>query len=155
MVLTPKLRETMAPRRNVGGLIPERDAFEAIQNLMRRPFEDFFGTEQFVPSLDVSEHGDETIIRAEIPGMTPDDVDIRLEEGNLVLSGEKKYEDESTDENRHYVERSFGSFYRSMPVSSDLSKEDIKASFKNGVLTITMPKQKVEGHSKRIPIETE
>jgi HSP20 family protein len=155
MALTPRLLDTMTPRRNVGGLIPERDAFETIQELMRRPFEDFFGNERFMPRLDVSEQGDESIIRAEIPGMNPEDVDIRLEGGNLVFSGEKKHEDESRDENRYHVERSYGRFQRTIPVSGELKEDDVKASFKNGVLTVRLPKNKVEGHTKKIPVEIE
>jgi len=155
MALTPRLLETMTPRRNVGGLMPERDVFETIQELMSRPFEGFFGNERFMPRLDVSEQGDESIIRAEIPGMKPEDVDIRLENGNLVLSGEKKHEDESKDENRYYVERSYGRFHRAIPVSGELKEDDVKASFKNGVLMVRLPKNKVEGYSKRIPVETE
>jgi HSP20 family protein len=155
MALTPRLMDNMTPRRNFGGLIPERDVFETIQEMMRRPFEEYFGNERFMPRIDLSEDDNETIIRAEIPGMNPNDVDIRLENGNLLISGEKKYEDENKDESRYYVERSYGSFHRTIPVSTELKEDDIKASFKNGVLTVRLPKEKIEGRSKKIPVETE
>ena len=130
MALTPRLMENMTPRRNFGGLIPERDVFETIQEMMRRPFEEFFGNERFMPRIDLSEDGNESIIRAEIPGMNPNDVDIRLENGNLLLSGEKKYEDENKDESRYYVERSYGSFHRTIPVSTKESISENKESKK-------------------------
>jgi HSP20 family protein len=154
MALTPRLSNVMTPRRNTGWL-PERDVFETIQDLMRRPFDDFFGTSEFMPRIDVSEQDGETIVRAEIPGMSPDDVDVKLENGNLVLKGEKKVENDDRDENRYHVERSFGSFYRAIPVSSDVTEDDVKASFKNGVLTVRLPNSRVEGQGKRIPIESE
>lgn len=155
MALTPRLTNAMTPRRSTGGWLPERDVFETIQELMRRPFDDFFGTSEFMPRIDVSEHNQETVVRAEIPGMNPDDVDVKLENGNLVIKGEKKVENEDNNENRYHVERSYGSFYRAIPVSSDLSEQDVKASFKNGVLTVRLPNSKLEGQGKRIPIESE
>jgi HSP20 family protein len=154
MALTPRLSNVMTPRRNTGWL-PERDVFETIQDLMRRPFDDFFGTSEFMPRIDVSEQDQETVVRAEIPGMSPEDVDVKLENGNLVLKGEKKVENEDKDENRYHVERSFGSFYRAIPVSRDVTEDDVKASFKNGILTVRLPNSKVEGQGKRIPIESE
>jgi len=154
MALTPRLSNVMAPRRNAGWL-PERDVFETIQDLMHRPFDDFFGSSEFMPRVDVSEQDQETIVRAEIPGMSPENVDVKLENGNLVLKGEKKVENEDKDENRYHVERSFGSFYRAIPVSSDVTEEDVKASFKNGVLTVRLPNSKVKAQGKRIPIESE
>ena len=155
MALTPRLSNVMTPRRNTGGWLPERDVFETMQELMRRPFDDVFGSSEFMPRVDISEHENDTVVRAEIPGMNPEDVDIRLENGHLVLKGEKKVESEDKDENRYHVERSYGSFYRTIPVSGDLSEDDVKASFKNGVLTVRLPNNKVEGQAKRIPIETE
>ena len=118
---------------------PRRDFFG-------RFFEDFdlpsaFNENQdWMPKIDISETETEFIVNAEIPGMTKDDIKITMTDGLLTLSGEKKHEHEDKKENYRLVERSFGAFRRSMRLPENVDVDKIDASYKEGVLTITVPK---------------
>lgn len=142
--------------------------FSALQQEMNRIFDDFFqGTNlspfpaaggpagAFHPSMDVKEGEKEIVIYAELPGMDEKDVELLLEESSLVLKGEKKFEKEDKGEGYHTIERSYGSFHRviSLPREIDLNKA--QARFKNGVLTVTLPKlEQAKEKGKKIPIQS-
>ena len=95
---------------------------------------------EWVPSLDLSETKEALTVKAEIPGMDSKDVHVMLQENVLTIKGEKKEEKENKDERYHRVERNYGTFARSvrLPVAVDGSK--VEAKFKNGLLTVTLPK---------------
>ena len=95
---------------------------------------------QWAPSVDLKETKDDLVVKAEVPGMEPKDIQISLQENLLTIKGEKKQEKEEKDEHHHRVERSYGAFARSvrLPVGVDGSK--VSATFKNGLLTVTLPK---------------
>jgi HSP20 family protein len=95
---------------------------------------------EWAPSLDLSETKENFVVKAEVPGMDAKDIEISLQEDLLTIKGEKKQEKEEKDERHHRVERAYGAFTRSvrLPVSVDGSK--VNATFKNGLLTITLPK---------------
>lgn len=125
----------------------------AIQNEMNRMFDQFFAEDfpfstrlmtrpgmDFFPKLDISETENEYKVTAELPGMDEKDIQIRLEQDTLVLSGEKKVETEEKEKTFHRVERSYGSFERMIPFDTQLDEDKVSAVFKNGVLTITLPK---------------
>lgn len=125
----------------------------AIQNEMNRMFDQFFTDDfpfstrlvarpamDFLPKLDISETETEYKVTAELPGMEEKDIQIRLEKDTLVLSGEKKTETEEKEKTYHRVERSYGSFERVIPFDTQLDEDKVSAVFKNGVLTITLPK---------------
>jgi HSP20 family protein len=95
---------------------------------------------EWVPSLDVSETKDRVVVRAEAPGLDPKEIDISLSGGVLTLKGEKKKEREEKDENYHLVERSYGSFSRSVRLPAEVQEDTVKASYKDGILTIALPK---------------
>jgi HSP20 family protein len=116
-----------------------------MQQEMNRLFDEFFGEQRaeegsWMPSVDVSETQTETVVRAELPGMTQDDIELNLQENVLTLKGEKKQEKKEEGENFHRVERTYGSFSRSFSIPAGVKAEDIKATFKDGVLKITLPK---------------
>ena len=94
----------------------------------------------WAPSMDISETKDSLVAKVEVPGMDQKDIQISLRENLLTIRGEKKQEKEDKDEQYHRVERSYGAFTRSvrLPVGVDASK--VTATFKNGLLTVTMPK---------------
>jgi len=100
---------------------------------------------EWAPAVDVFEKDGEIDLRAELPGMTEKEVEITVENGHLVLRGEKKRRHEEGKENGHYcrVETFYGSFYRSFPLPREVDASKIRASMKDGVLDITMPK--IEG----------
>ena len=105
------------------------------------------------PHLELGETDKEVRITAELPGLDEKDVDIMLEEGALTLRGEKKSEVE--DQDRGYTERSYGHFERRISLPRGIEREKAVATFKNGLLTITLPKSAaVNENVRRIPVNT-
>ena len=92
------------------------------------------------PALNVAEGEHSFTITAELPGVSKEDVTITIENGVLTLSGEKKREEEQKDKNWHRIERVYGSFHRSMTLPKGVDGDKADASFKDGVLTIELPK---------------
>ena len=92
------------------------------------------------PVLDVYEQKDDLIVKAEIPGLTKDEIDITLEGTTLTIKGEKKKEEEVKDENYYRCERTYGAFSRSIDLPVAVQTDKVNASFKNGVLEIRLPK---------------
>jgi len=130
---------------------------------MDKLFEDFFSTRPertgllegaWHPSVDISETDDEIIAKAELPGLTHDDINISLTDSILTLKGEKKQEKEDKGENYHRVERNYGSFQRTFTLPASVQSENTKAAFRNGVLTINIPKTE-EAKPKEIKINVE
>jgi len=129
---------------------------------MDRLFERFFGelpTLEFpafgwTPRLDVSETKDSVTVKVELPGLEPKDLDISISGNMLTIKGEKKQETEEKDEHHHLVERAYGSFSRMVQLPAPVSADKVKATFKNGVLTIALPKTE-EAKRKAIPIKVE
>ena len=109
---------------------------------------------EWLPSIDVSETKNELVIKAELPGLDPKDIDISMNNGYLTIKGEKKHEKEEKDENYHLIEKSYGSFTRSVRLPREVQNDKITASFKNGVLRITLPKSE-EAKKKEIKIKVE
>ncbi|MBN1874679.1 MAG: Hsp20/alpha crystallin family protein [Anaerolineae bacterium] len=106
----------------------------------------------FDPRVDVVESDKEIKISAELPGLDEKDIEVALGNDVLVISGEKKSEHEKREENCYYMERSYGSFHREIPLPCNVDEEKIAATFKNGVLTVVLPKTEVSCESKRIKI---
>jgi HSP20 family protein len=109
---------------------------------------------KWYPSLDVTETKADVVVKAELPGIDLKDIDISLNEGILTIKGEKKQEREEKDEGYHLVERSYGSFTRSIRLPKEVQNEKINASYKNGVLKIIFPKSE-EAKKKEIKIKVE
>jgi len=144
-----------------GELAPFRD-FEWMRRDMDRLWNSFFerGTlrseegGEWLPSLDVAETKNEIVVKAEVPGLEPKDIDISLSDGLLTINGEKKQEREEKEENYHLVERSYGSFARSIRLPNEVQSDKINASYKNGVLKIVLPKSE-EAKKKEIKIKVQ
>ena len=141
---------------------PFRDMI-TIPDDMNRFFEGFFGHPDaksewldgaWNPSVDISETKDNLIIKAEMPGMNKEDVKISIHDNILTLKGEKKQEKEEKEENFHRVERSYGSFSRSFMLPASVKADQVKASYKDGVLNISLAKIE-EAKPKEIPIVIE
>ena len=105
----------------------------------------------WAPAVDIYEHDGNIVLKAELPGVDPKDVDVRLENNTLTLSGERKVDNEVKQESYHRVERVYGAFTRSFTLPSLLDQEKIKAEYKDGVLKITLPKRE-EAKPKQINI---
>lgn len=101
------------------------------------------GTDQnggFIPAVDVRESDDEFLFTAELPGIKRDDVSITLDDNVLTISGERKFESEENREQFHRVERSYGTFTRSFTLPHEVAEDKVKASFQDGLLSVTVPK---------------
>ncbi|HET7212165.1 MAG TPA: Hsp20/alpha crystallin family protein [Terriglobia bacterium] len=94
----------------------------------------------WVPAVDIYETDDSVVLKAELPGINPDDVEIRVEDSTLYLKGERKFEKEVKEENLHRVERSYGTFARTFALPNTIDADKVKAEYQNGILTLTMPK---------------
>jgi len=109
---------------------------------------------EWLPTLDVSETKNELVVRAEIPGIDAKDIDISLTNDLLTIKGEKKQEKEEKEENYHLIERSYGSFARAIRLPKEVQSDKISASYRNGILKVTLPKSK-EAKKKEIKIKVE
>jgi HSP20 family protein len=93
----------------------------------------------WMPSLDAYRSDGKLTIEVDLPGMTKDDVKVRVEDGSLVIEGERRAETKLEEGDIYRYERSYGSFYRRLPLPAEASGEDVEAHFDNGVLCVTMP----------------
>lgn len=109
---------------------------------------------EWLPSLDLPETKNDLVVKAELPGLDPKDIDISLSDCVLTIKGEKKQGKEEKEENYHLIERSYGSFTRSVRLPGDVQSDKITASYKNGVLRVTLPKSE-EAKKKEIKIKVE
>ncbi|MGD9608004.1 MAG: Hsp20/alpha crystallin family protein [Desulfovibrionaceae bacterium] len=105
------------------------------------------------PAVDVSEKDGIVTVKAELPGLEPKDVEITIENDALILRGEKKFEGEEQKDDYHRIERSYGSFTRSVPLPGKVKEGEVKARFDKGVLTVTLPRDEKEA-PRSIPIES-
>jgi HSP20 family protein len=129
---------------------------------MDRLFERFFDSPwaelpalgEWNPALDVTEGKDAVTVKAELPGVDAKDVGVSLEGDVLTIKGEKEQKKEEKDERQHRVERSWGAFMRSVRLPAPVDNSKVTASFKNGVVTITLPKA-AGAKGTTIPIKAE
>jgi len=108
----------------------------------RRPVFARLGTPEpapWFPKVDVVQRADRLITRVDLPGMKKEDVSVEVVDGLLTLSGERKRESEEKKEQMFRIEREYGSFYRTVPLPEGVKADDIKATFADGVLEVSMP----------------
>jgi HSP20 family protein len=118
------------------------------------PFESGFGG--FSPNIDITENDKEIKVSAELPGMSEKDIDVSLQNDMLTIRGEKKGEKEDKGKDYYRMERSYGSFSRSIPLPVDVETDKAEAKFKSGVLSITLPKSaKAVAETKKIAVKVE
>jgi HSP20 family protein len=159
-------RNLITPFRAGGGMI-RGEPFLSLHREMNRLFDDAFrgaglpaaetesqGGGTFVnASMNVSETEKEIRITAELPGVSEQDIDVSLDDDVLTIRGEKKFERTDDKENFHFVERSYGTFQRSLRLPFPVDPEQVQASFENGVLTVTVPKIGRQERSRRIQVQ--
>ena len=109
---------------------------------------------EWFPSLDVAETKNDIVVKVELPGMDQKDIDISLSDGHLMIKGEKKQEKEEKEENYHFIERSYGTFTRSVHLPKEVKRDKISASYKNGVLKVLLPKSE-EAKKKEVKIQVQ
>jgi HSP20 family protein len=119
---------------------------DSLQSEVNRLFDTFFGgrpangVRRWVPPMDLVETDDHLVLKADLPGLDSDDVNIEVKDGVLTVSGERKTEHEERADGFYRVERAFGGFSRSMSLPQQVDAEQISASFDKGVLEVRIPK---------------
>lgn len=108
--------------------------------LMPRGFYDFFRTGNFGPSVDLRETDTEFILQADLPGIKQEDLDITVDENVIILKGETRRDEVREEKGYHFSERRYGSFYRTIPLPSEVKSDQAVAKYKNGVLELRVPK---------------
>jgi len=137
----------------------EGNACGPLERTVDRVLGDFFGTApatyaEFAPSLDVTETDDAYVVRAEVPGVAPADLQITVEGGTLTLSGEKKADETPKDGRWHRTERRYGRFARTVEFPHAIDAENVQATFKNGVMAVRLPKpEKVKARTVSVKVE--
>ena len=134
-----------------------------VDRLFRHPFSmmrptfllgDYPKLDELTPSVDIFEEGSDLVLKAELPGMTKDDVKVTISENMITLSGEKKHEEKVEKEDYQWSECSYGSFTRSFRLPDNANGDEAKAEFHDGVLKVRIPKtSEIEPERKTIPIE--
>jgi HSP20 family protein len=136
--------ERWRPRWGISPWIPFRELEEwerRFADLLGRPLWRLPVEERgWMPAVDVFEKEDRFVVKAELPGMKEEDIDVSVVGDTLSIRGEKKTETEIKEEDYYRCERSYGSFYRSIPLPSNVDANKIEASFEDGVLEVALPK---------------
>jgi HSP20 family protein len=158
--------------RSVSRRPEDADPFLAFRREMNRVFDDFLsgaglpslvgnapramGLAELTPQLDVSETDQEVRIAAELPGISEDDVEVEVADDVLTIRGEKSAEREEKERDYHLTERAEGSFARSLVLPFPVDPEQVQARFKDGVLTITIPKpEEMRQKARKIEVKRE
>ncbi len=133
----------------------------SFQDEMNRMFDQFFrggtgeeagwGVRTWAPPVDLYETDDALILKAELPGMSKDDVSVEVHRNTLLLRGERKHEAEVKEDRYHRVERAYGTFQRSFVLPTVVDQEHVQASYKDGILELRLPKSEA-AKPKRIAI---
>lgn len=105
------------------------------------------------PALDIAEREDAVVVKAEIPGMKREDLDISVQDNHLTLSGEKKESEEHTEGEYYHSERRYGTFRREIPLPRGVDADNVEATYQDGVLTVTLPKSE-EAKPRKIEIKS-
>ncbi|MCA9194613.1 MAG: Hsp20/alpha crystallin family protein [Planctomycetales bacterium] len=143
--------------------LSNRNPLEEFSTDMERVFDSLLGrtignvlrtngasNEKFVPAIDVSETEQNYEVHLDLPGVLPADVKVEVHDGKLIVSGHRKNVTEQKDKNFHRVERSSGTFYRTVALPTEIDSEKIEASYDHGVLHVVLPK-----HAKQQPRKIE
>jgi HSP20 family protein len=131
----------------------------SLQEQVNRLFDDTFSSNRagqsdlatWAPAVDVFETENELVVKADLPDMTEKDIDVRVENNTLTVRGERKFEQQTSEDNYLRIERAYGSFTRSFSLPNTVNPEAIRAEYRNGVLTVRMPKRE-ESKPKQIMI---
>jgi HSP20 family protein len=167
-VLTmPKKSVVPQGKKSVPARQEEYRPFGLLRQEMNRLFDNFFGGFEmepfmgrrlgaFSPTVDIKESDKDIRVSAELPGMDDKDIDVLLSKDSVTIKGEKKEEKEDKGKDYYRMERSYGSFSRTIPLPAEVDTDKVKAEFKKGLLTVTLPKtaQAIK-QTKKISVKTE
>ncbi|MBI4413446.1 MAG: Hsp20/alpha crystallin family protein [candidate division NC10 bacterium] len=122
------------------------------QTLARTREEEGIAASTWMPAVDIYETPDQVVMKAELPGLTREDIEINVRDNTLSLRGQRKFEKDVKEENYLRIERAYGSFQRSFTLPVTIQQDKIKAVFRDGVLELTLPKAE-EARPKQIKID--
>jgi HSP20 family protein len=155
----------MLAKRGNGGQLRSWDPWQTLHELQRDmsqlwerawpgrsalapwPMPEMTEAEAWLPSTDVYEKDGQLVVKADLPGMKRDDVSVEIINGDLQVKGERRHEEEVRREDYYRSERSYGSFFRRIPLPADVKADDIQARFDNGVLEVRVPLPTVEAET--------
>ena len=162
----PKKSVVPSVKKSVPAKREEYNPFALLRNEMNALFDNFYRSFEiepftgrfasFSPSVDIKESDKDIKVLAELPGMDDKDIDVSLSRDSLTIRGEKKEEKEDKGKNYYRMERSYGSFARTIPLPVEVDTDKAKAEFKKGVLTVTLPKTaKAIKETKKVSVKAE
>jgi HSP20 family protein len=130
------------------------EAFKKPFSLLGLPRLKFPGTEELIPSVDIFEEKNDVVVKAELPGIKKEDIDVTLTDDTISIAGEKKKEEEVQKKNYYRWECSYGSFARTFTLPAEVQTEKVKTQFKDGVLEVRIPKtEEAIKKEKKVKIE--
>lgn len=134
---------TMITRRTRPGFEDFPSSVRLFEDVVNRFFTEPASVRPWSPAVDIAENENELVLTADIPGVKLEEIDIRLEEGTLTISGSRNFENEEQKGGYHRIERSYGSFQRAFSLPESVDPEKVSASYDNGVLKVTLPKKEL------------
>ena len=157
-----KKTDALVPRRASSELSPWGDLDRMFEDFLGRRLRSFWPERWWpsermgftTPAVDLYEENDDIVVKAELPGMEKDNIEVNLSGNQLTIKGEKKEEEEVKKEGYYRSERSYGSFLRTLELPAEVQADNVKAAFKNGVLEIRLPKTE-EAKKKEIKIKVD
>lgn len=124
-------------------LLDVSTTIRAFQDTFNRLLSEPRSARPWTPAVDIYETDNDLVIMADLPGLDMNDIHVEIENGTLSLRGERKFEGTSEGRGYHRIERSYGSFARYFTLPDTVDPEKVKADYKNGVLTVTLPKKEI------------
>ncbi len=116
-------------------------SLRVFEDAVARMFNEPRGSRPWSPAVDIIETENDLVLKADLPEVKLEDIEVRVENGTLTLKGERKFEKDETTKGVHRIERSYGTFVRSFALPDSFDANNVNAEYKNGVLTINMPKK--------------
>ncbi|HYA13460.1 MAG TPA: Hsp20/alpha crystallin family protein [Syntrophales bacterium] len=154
-------KKEVAKSEGARPLVPFLDAERWFDDFFRRAFTPISfprlrvtATEDIMPDVDMFEDGGDIVVKAELPGIKKEDLEVTLTDDAITISGEKKKEEEIKKKDYYKWERSYGSFYRTLSLPAEVQADKVKSTFKDGVLEIRMPKSE-KAKSKEVKVKVE
>jgi HSP20 family protein len=124
-------------------LLDFSSGFRTFQDAVNRMLSEPRSQRPWTPAVDILETDNELVVKADLPDVDMQDIHVEIENGTLTLRGERKFEKEERDTGYHRIERSYGSFARYFSLPDTVEPDKVKADYKNGVLTVTLPKKEI------------
>lgn len=130
-------------RRSLPGFEDFPTSVRVFEDVMNRMFNEPAGIRPWTPPVDIVENENELVLTADVPGVKMDDIDIKLEDGTLTISGNREFVCEKKEGGYHRMERAYGKFQRAFSLPESVDAEKVAAAYDNGVLRVTLPKKEI------------